>query len=504
MTEVTIVTVHGTNAGRPEVEGSQWWQRRSAFQLRLAELLARHGVTATFEPFQWGATKKLAGENSETTRRLAGLRLSKRLDELDKAGKPFRVIGHSHGGTVLTEALRWAAFRRKPLSNYGGMTIGTPYLAFRRFLMPYRRYDLVGLALLLVYSIVFILAGLEFARELDAGITAFNEHADDIDRLLSAVGVGALAIALYIIPFVILFRTFNKISIYRHSIFSTGRFRKLFGRTDVFYAADDEAIALLNNTKRTSLKVIDGSITRHFFRNVTFALLVAGAVASMFAHFDGSIPDASRFVQAFDWLTFNYIPLISDHEHSYLIFAVTLPVLIVGPALIYSAITDRFARYFVGPIFASQLNDQVSRRVRNQIFGDDIYGEQVTDVLTAPQKVRTAFNPVPAAIANELSAAADSQAVEALAKARAVLGLTHDAPRSRDLAKTLAEQFEWDELIHTTYFDNEKMIRLVAHAILDSLPEKQGKRAFDTVDMPVSAWHASLRPLPTRIGPIVV
>src|SRR5688572_25781027 len=104
----TIVTVHGTFSSGP-LEGQSWWQRGSAFAVRLPELIEGADGKLGIEPFVWN------GLNSETARRQAGERLAGRLAELEAAGEPYAVVGHSHGGSVVGAALLNAARNKQPL-----------------------------------------------------------------------------------------------------------------------------------------------------------------------------------------------------------------------------------------------------------------------------------------------------------------------------------------------------------------------------------------------------
>ena len=102
----TIITVHGTfaHANAPDAPAGsaadpQWWEIPSTFEHDLRELVDAREGQLEVKPFTWG------GDNSEVERRLAGLRLSKELRELEARNEPYCVIGHSHGGSVVSTAL---------------------------------------------------------------------------------------------------------------------------------------------------------------------------------------------------------------------------------------------------------------------------------------------------------------------------------------------------------------------------------------------------------------
>ena len=98
----SIVTIHGTFASGPE-QGEAWWQSGSNFERRLAELVLPDDGHFEHVPFVWD------GANTEAARRSAGADLLKKLVEFDTAGRRYILIGHSHGGSVISNALLDAA-----------------------------------------------------------------------------------------------------------------------------------------------------------------------------------------------------------------------------------------------------------------------------------------------------------------------------------------------------------------------------------------------------------
>ncbi len=165
----TIVTVHGTfahiagtadAASGADIDPSlrQWWQPGSHFQTDLVRHIDGTDGNLEFKPFIW------SGNNSEAERRVAGRRLLSELRALEDKGESYCVIGHSHGGSVISSALMQSAVTRKPLKGLRRwITVGTPFVELRkeRFLfqrLPILLKALFIASLMLLFMLIFYLA----------------------------------------------------------------------------------------------------------------------------------------------------------------------------------------------------------------------------------------------------------------------------------------------------------------------------------------------------------
>jgi len=93
-TKPVVVCVHGTFAAAEDRKGAGWWQTDG----QLAQKLGETGEIDTIQ-FHW------SGRNSESCRILAGIRLWIFLNQIEELEVPFSVVAHSHGGSVLFNAL---------------------------------------------------------------------------------------------------------------------------------------------------------------------------------------------------------------------------------------------------------------------------------------------------------------------------------------------------------------------------------------------------------------
>lgn len=140
---LTVILVHGTGAALAEDQGPAWWQVGGKFQTWLEK---NGGARWQVQPPLFGELKlhpsgqylfvenhifHWSGKNSEATRREAGERLAESLWELEKNGRPYALVGHSHGGSIVWHALLHLYSTGRPLHSLrSAVTLGTPFLRF--------------------------------------------------------------------------------------------------------------------------------------------------------------------------------------------------------------------------------------------------------------------------------------------------------------------------------------------------------------------------------------
>ena len=161
----TIVTVHGSFAhmGAPngllssetqDAAGGQWWQKGGAFDLHLRQLVEAPdpGGKVDFVPFVWSA------HNSETARREAARGLLKLLHSLDDKGERYSVVGHSHGGSVISAALIESLVQRRPLEGLKSwITVGTPFIAMKKEPFLFTRLNLMQRTLFVASAMLLMM-----------------------------------------------------------------------------------------------------------------------------------------------------------------------------------------------------------------------------------------------------------------------------------------------------------------------------------------------------------
>jgi hypothetical protein len=152
----TIIVVHGTQFTAPQPDVRQWYEPGSDFCNKLDAKLEENGLSARCWAHldeTWGSRHRLrprdpidatkdiftwSGANSASERSDAAAKLIEYLNQLRGLGWRCHVIAHSHGGTVLHEALRRTQYppgRRSKKGagpvpwNHGNLvTMGTPFI----------------------------------------------------------------------------------------------------------------------------------------------------------------------------------------------------------------------------------------------------------------------------------------------------------------------------------------------------------------------------------------
>lgn len=164
----TIVTVHGTFAnldaasiGTSNHAETQWWQSGSQFERTAHELLDGTDGRVDFIPFHWSSN------NSEVERRKAGSRLLELLRDLDKRDENYCVVGHSHGGSVISAALVQSVAKGDPLKGLKKwITVGTPFIEMKREPFLFTRLNLFERMLFIASLMLFVMFAFYVAAEI--------------------------------------------------------------------------------------------------------------------------------------------------------------------------------------------------------------------------------------------------------------------------------------------------------------------------------------------------
>lgn len=472
----TIVTVHGTYSSGP-LEGQKWWQRGSAFTSRLAELVDGADGKLIIEPFAWN------GLNSETARRGAGERLAARLAELDAAGEPYAVIGHSHGGSVLSAALLNAARRQRPLlSMQRWITIGTPFIKTERQRFLFSRLGVLGKAVYLTL-LTFLILGV---------LIAFGGSVENETR------AWVLLLVTFIAPIALFYGwlrfqesrrslSFNR----RHLGFAEKHFAN---RWLSLWHAKDEAVQCLKAVKRVDVTIFP----RHFAASALNLLAVGiipllcllalnsqsimNAIAGrVFTIIDPSAAGdlyrsggANIFENAavlflgllvipanllLPGVAFDETPLLA--QIGLLIFGI---VLLIGLVCVLTLVFNGIAR-LISHGLSVVLNPLTLAQLKAATYGSDALEDFAIDASEWPVWLTRGFPPLPAEIADGIETASDRAIGTAIPKFRNIVDSLTSAETSEATSNVIADYLTWNELIHTSYFEHENFAKLVAFVL---------------------------------------
>lgn len=183
-----VLCVHGTFAADPSDHGRRWWQHGSPFWKRFSGRLPR-GIAPPSthqEAFHW------SGANTERARESGAAELLQRLQHYESTGRGYHLIGHSHGGSLIWNALRIAGRRAIVLRGLRSWsTVGTPFLSKES--MPMLRWG----SALRVFSGLF-LAGPCLVVALHLGRALWSSDWVSAHPVATVGTVAYLVVCLYI------------------------------------------------------------------------------------------------------------------------------------------------------------------------------------------------------------------------------------------------------------------------------------------------------------------
>lgn len=495
-----LITVHGTGAGDVSASGKRWWQHGSKFQKDLSERLDLDESRVDLEPFQWAL-----GPNSETERRAAGGALLERLQELEAARTPYYLIGHSHGGSVIYHALLQSVRHKIELKHLRHWcTVGTPFINF----VPKRFYPqrLTTLGLAVIASALVAIAASLLTLYIDETLGPGQRILDPVradrgyfgwswyDRtrvqfILALLATGTTAIVLaYFLE--------KK----RRTWFSAAQKRaveKHYGATWLgLWHIQDEAIGALKNVGGTSGRIIPNTVLYPLVPIAQIALVMlicvitivqtysSGLRADFLAGLRSMLPDFNYglcancappgFAQA-AWSILldggaKYVSLLG-------LFAV------FAAALWASTFILKMVFYAIGTPLAAALNLIIWQSVRQGAWGDDQLKEVVLSAAAHPPEFSHRFEPLPDLVAAPLNTHSDQHAISTLNKVRQVLGMVAESGSAGpDIRSELTESLQWNELIHTSYFDVPAFADLVSVALHRAGMAKRRDGVFSSDD----------------------
>jgi Uncharacterized alpha/beta hydrolase domain (DUF2235) len=505
--KIKVVTVHGTGAGSEADIGQSWWQKDSAFQKKTAEIIELAGDGIEVVPFHWGT-----GPNSETKRREAGTKLYQQLREYDNAGVDYYLIGHSHGGSVIYNGLLRSAAKDEPLDRLRAwLTVGTPFLDFKPSWLLFNRLNVwgqgvyvtgIGFLLLAIGLIASKYFELPFAQMVNASLG---------DKAFSNFYYPVLSFILaYLVICFGLLTLSERLTKRWYSDRHKAKVRDLYEKSWIgLWHHDDEAISALTNVRALNRAIIPSNFLVPVFSLIPLLLTIFGLGYAAYFSIHAWNPDAQWLKDIFsklaaidsdprhDWAPQHILSMLWD-----LAAAVTI---IMGPIIaIYLLLTTagvglvRGFAHLIGIPLAKAIDRLVWDSVRQETWGNDRRGESVRSVSATPPFFKPRYSPLPEAVASKIARYSETHATETLRKARELLGMTATSTSMGDIGRDLSAQLSWRELIHTSYFEINEFIALLAAALHGrGLSRSKAEKIADAIsDDMAEGWLKDISTLP--------
>ena len=451
-----FITVHGTGDAARADHGAEpkWWEPESPFA---AELLAAAPAGSVVEPFVW------SGANDELQRRAAAERLLKRL-RAGKGGAPIVLIGHSHGGSVIATALKFAAAKKDSLDHVTRwVTVGTPFIQMRRKWFLWERYNLFGQAVASVLVIIVVGVALSIVSDLRQG------YHGNITASLTLFVPG-----LFVFMLMLALSQRRVRALHANNVLQ--RNSKLFSaRWSGVSSKRDEATASLSRLAKTKLGVFDKTILSAPIRSlVSIAYIILAGLGWLNQQIEATYPGLSfqtgplrDFVLAMNALLqsgvemigfANLVVRLTDAFGAYIglpiaavVLTASMVVVTVLPLLLLLFALDRLSRLTIGRFAAGRMNDAVNGALRKKAYGATTVGEKAVGATTSPFE-GVAVGALPDDAEAALANYARANAADLLAGVHEELFREDRIGKEDMLAEAILEKLTWRELIHTAYF----------------------------------------------------
>jgi hypothetical protein len=445
--DAIVILVHGTFAGDQKDAGDKWWQAGSEAAVELQSRLPRGvRVAENSEVFHW------SGENSERARSKAALQLLDRLHELEGQSREYHLVGHSHGGSVIWNALKMTTLTHRPLENLKSWTtVGTPYLQHRSR-SAWSFSNLAGLA-----------AGLFLLPP------AFRSICRLTELLVDAV-IGN-NVAMYLEPD----DQAGYVAILRSPILSTLEW------LGVAVQRTPEGIHVGNYDPNSGMSLMnylfatpEGLLLLTTILIVSYVFLHLSMISLRPAIESFRIRSEQRLQRrAFDDYGTRYLAIWSPDDEAIngLRATLHLSVSFVGKMMPQERVflsdsiglLSRPYYWLFAPLFNRWVQPPVDRMVRNMVRrsaqGNDRPTATIIDVTPSPiGELRDRVPPLPPSINEQILTTADHHARNIAPKLRKLLG---EASLMQGM-DTFCKELSGRELVHTSYFDHPDVIELIS------------------------------------------
>lgn len=442
--EAVAVMVHGTFSADPEDSGHRWWQAGSAVAEKLENLLPNKiRVAKEKQVFHW------SGDNSERSRSKAANKMLRHLHWLEKEGHEYHLVGHSHGGSVVWNALQMSIVFRRPLKGLRSWTtIGTPFLQHRSR-GAFNWQNVLGL----VIGLILLVPAMGAPKQLIA--TIYNIAVDNRAAVYLEPDVGYANILRT--PVLAVIENFGIAVDHQPDAIRIGQFDP-GGEMSLaqYFFGTPEGLFLLGLMIAMS----------YFFIHIML-LCIGPAIESYRIRVEHRLQQ-----RAFETYGPRWLGIWSPDDEAINALRATLDVQVTFVSkmlpreVVY--LSDNFALlsrpyyWLLGPVYNRFVHPAVDGKVRNIVVraaqGNDRPTATLVDVTASP--VVDAFSPpaLPALLNVKLLSYANRNAHELVPKLRGLIAGNSFMSGLESLGKQLSGK----ELVHTAYFEQDEILKLIA------------------------------------------
>ena len=445
--EAVVLMIHGTYAGAVDDAGRKWWQAGSPVAEKLCPLLpANARIAEPSEVFHW------SGENSDRARSKAAAELLRHLESLENRKLDYHLVGHSHGGSVIWNALQMSVLTKRPLAGLlSWTTVGTPFMQHRS---PgaLNIKNLLGL----IVGLVMLAPAMGAPKQLATTLynIALNNRAAVTLEPSRDIGYANILRA----PVLALVETLG-VPVERRSD------AVLVGSFD---PQGDLTLAQYFFTTLEGLFLLGLMVALSYFFIHCAALCIAPAIESFRVRLEQRLRET-----AFQRFGAKWIGLWSPDDEAINGLRATLHVTvtfvrkIMPREVVY--LSDAFGLlsrpyyWLLGPLYNRFVHPTIDGKVRNLVTraaqGSDRPGAILIDVVPYPLATENFTPPpLPALLNVKLLSFANRHAHDLVPKLRNLIARTSFTSG----LETFGRELSGKELVHTAYFEQEEILKLLA------------------------------------------
>lgn len=476
--ETVAIMVHGTFSSAAEDTGDRWWQSGSAVALKLKSFLPSCvRVAGEKEVFHW------SGENSERARSKAAAKLLRHLHSIEAKGHDYHLVGHSHGGSVIWNALQMSVLLKRPLQGLRSWTtIGTPF-------MQHRSRSVLNIRNMLGLMVGLILLVPAMAAPKLLLTTLYNVAVDNRAALVLEPEQPNSYSQMLRVPVLALVDAFG-IAVERSSTgIQVGSFDPNGGHTLArYFFATPEGLFLM--------VLMIGMC--YFFIHST-VLCVTPAIESYRIRLEQRLHRRAFEVYGKRWLgiwspddeAINSLRATLDISVSFVSKMLPHEVVYFSDTL---ALLSRPYYWLFAPLYNRFVHPAVDGKVRNIVIraaqGNDRPTATLIDVTPYPI-MQDSFSPppLPALLNLKLLSFANRHAHELVPKLR---NLMAGSSFTTGL-EAFGGQLSGKELVHTAYFEQEEILKLISANMTSEMPELDNTASLRSMPPWLRKWFVAFK-----------